>query len=279
VLISLNQKNPHTQMALISSRSNPNVKSARALRQRKARQETNLFLVEGIRHVGEAVSADAGIESIFYAPDLLRSDYAFSLIEGLSDKGVSCLATTAEVFQSIAEKENPQGIIAIVRKPGTQLDDLAPQIFPWGVAIINPQDPGNIGSILRTIDAVGASGLLLLDNSVDPTHPSAVRASMGTIFWHPVVRTSFTNFKEWTQRHNYHVYATSARAKFNYRNIKVYKTPRILLMGSERQGLTQEQLQISENQIRLPMSGRTTSLNLSVATGIMLYAMLERDKK
>jgi TrmH family RNA methyltransferase len=265
-------------MTLISSRSNPKIKRARALRGRKARRESGAFLVEGIRHVGEAVEAGAEIEALFYAPDLLDSDFAHSLIEELSRSGVSPQATTAEVFASLADKEHPQGILAIVRQPERRLEALNPANFPWGVALVAPQDPGNLGSILRTVDAVGASGLLLLEQGVDPYHPSAVRASMGALFWHPVVSASFAEFAAWARRNAYHVYGASAHATLGFREVEGYARPCILLMGSEREGLTQEQAAACERLVRLPMLGRATSLNLAVATGVMLYAMLERDQ-
>jgi TrmH family RNA methyltransferase len=264
-------------MDLISSRNNSKIKRARALRGRKSRQERGAFLVEGIRHVGEAVEAGAEIEAIFYAPDLLNSEFSADLIASQAQTGVDCYATTSEVFETLASKENPQGILAVVRRPEYRLDDLTPQNFPWGVALVVPQDPGNVGTILRTLDAVGASGLLLLDEGVDPYHPSAVRASMGTMFWHPIIETNFSNFAYWAGASAYHVYGTSAHGDVDYSEIECYLSPRILLMGSEREGLTPEQSACCERLVCLPMLGRATSLNLAVATGVMLYLMLGSD--
>jgi RNA methyltransferase, TrmH family len=263
-------------MALISSRNNPKIKLARLLRQRKARQESGLFLVEGIRPVGEAVQARAQIDTIFYAPDLLTSSFARDLIQTQEQAGVTCLPTTPEVFAALADKENPQGLLALVHKRERNLADLNPENFPWGVALVAPQDPGNLGTILRTVDAVGASGMLLLDSSVDLYHPSAVRASMGALFWLPSVSAGFSDFAAWSQGHGYCIYGTSAHAQVDYRDVPVYAWPRILLLGSEREGLTEEQMQICDVMIRLPMLGHATSLNLGVAAGVMLYAMLER---
>lgn len=263
-------------MEIISSRSNPKIKRARALRKRKARQETCCFLVEGIRHVGEAFEAGAAIEAIYHAPELLNSDFAQALIVELSRVGVPCYATTDEVFDSLADKQNPQGILAIVRQPEECLDNLNPGNFGWGVALVSPQDPGNLGAILRTVDAVGASGLLLLEGGVDPYHPSAVRASMGALFWRPVVSASFADFAGWAGQHAYHLYGTSVHGDTDYRQLGSYSSPCVLLMGSEREGLTPEQAALCERLIRLPMRGRASSLNLAVATGVMLYDMLEK---
>jgi TrmH family RNA methyltransferase len=272
---------------IISSRSNPKVKQARALRRRKARQESGLFLVEGIRHVGEAVEAQEArsketpfgvkVEYILYAPDLLTSDFAQKLIDRQSPGGAPCYALTADVLESIAGKDNPQGILAVARKDERSLEVLNPHNFAWGVALDQPQDPGNVGTVLRSIDAAGASGLILLGNSVDPHHPNTVRASMGALFWYPVVQTTFEAFAEWTQEHTYHVYGTSAHSGTDFREITHYASPRILLMGSEREGLSRQQASLCDELIRLPMHGRASSLNLGVSTGIFLYEMLARD--
>lgn len=276
-------------MDLITSRSNVKIKQVRALRRGKKRRESGLFLVEGIRHVGEAVAADStsaaagapaasasvAVESIFYAPDLLTSDFATTLIQQQSALGVPCYATKAEVFISIAGKQHPQGILAVVRSPQFSLADIEPDNFPWGVALIAPQDPGNVGTILRTIDAVGANGLLLLDGGTDPYHLNSVRASMGALFWFPIITTSFVDFARWASAHAYNVIGTSARGSTDYHSGGVYQRPLILLMGSERGGLTPEQAALCRCLIRIPMQGRVSSLNLAVAAGVMLYKILE----
>jgi TrmH family RNA methyltransferase len=262
-------------MEKITSRSNPNIKSARALRQRKNRESNALFLVEGIHHVGAAVEADAAVETVFYAPELLKSRFAQEMIEQASGRGIPCYPTSSEVFVSLAGKDNPQGLLAVVHQPQVTLADLNPENFSWGTACVSPQDPGNVGAILRTIDAVGASGLILIGEGVDAYHPTAVRASMGAIFRHPVARSSPPEFSQWVKTHVYQVYGTSAQGELDYLQVTEYKSPAILLMGSEQQGLTPEQAQICQTLIRLPMHGEATSLNLAVAAGVMLYTMLE----
>jgi RNA methyltransferase, TrmH family len=266
-------------MAAITSRDNPKVKQVRSLRQRKQREATGLFLVEGIHHVGEAVQAAASgitgpsIEYIFFAPGLLKSEFAIQLVRDQSRQGIACFEAAEDVFRSLTEKENPAGILAVLRQKDAQLRDLNPANFPWCVALVSPQDPGNIGTILRTIDAVGASGLILIDNSADPYHPSSVRASMGALFWKPVVRVALEEFKGWARQYEYNVYGSSARGHLDYRSLEAYRLPLILLLGSEREGLAPEALEICSELIRLPMLGRVTSLNLAVAAGVMLYAV------
>jgi TrmH family RNA methyltransferase len=232
--------------------------------------------------VGEAVEArQAGLvyvtlEFLCYAPELLTSAYALDLVEKEKNRGLPCYAMTEKTFISLADKENPQGIIAVARKNQICLDELSPQNFPWGVGLVSPQDPGNIGAIMRTIDAVGAGGLILLEKGADPTHPSSVRASMGTLFWHPVVNASFDEFIGWVRGQKYKLIGTSAHASQDYRTIQSYAQPLILLMGSEREGLTGEQTSYCDHVVRLPMHGRATSLNLAVTGGIMLYDVAEK---
>ncbi|GIK67098.1 MAG: rRNA methyltransferase [Chloroflexota bacterium] len=261
---------------LITSRTNPKIKQVRALQNRKERESARLFVVEGIRHVGDAVAANADLAFICYAPDLLISDFALNLIQQQTQHGVPCYPVSADVFESLASREGPQGILAVVHQPQNTLMDLDPINFGWGVALVAPQDPGNVGTILRTINAVGASGLLLLESGTDAYHPTAIRASMGASFWHPIVQTSFSNFAAWAHQHNYHIMGTSAHGSVDYRTIPHYPKPLILLMGSEREGLTSEQIAICHQLVRLPMVGQVSSLNLSVATGVMLYSMFEK---
>jgi RNA methyltransferase, TrmH family len=267
-------------MKNLTSRNNPKIKQVhQLLNQRKQRDLSGLFVVEGIRHVGEACAAKAHLEYICYAPEMLTSDFALQLVQQQSDLGIQCVAVEKSSFAGMASKDNPQGILAVVHKPGIQLDSLSAGNFNRGVALVAPQDPGNIGSILRTIDAVGAGGLLLLDDPannqfcVDPFHPSSVRASMGAIFWYPIVSTTFPSFVQWASAQGYHIYGTSAHATEDYRNSNQYKSPLILLMGSEREGLTATQSEVCDLMVRIPMHGRVTSLNLAIATGVMLYAI------
>ncbi|MGW8251247.1 MAG: TrmH family RNA methyltransferase [Anaerolineales bacterium] len=261
-------------MDMITSRSNSKIRSARALKQRKLRDERKSFLVEGIHLVGAAVEAGAQIEAIFYAPDLLTSQYALDLIDQAREMGVDCYSTTSEVFASMASKEHPQGILAVVEQSERKLSGLIPENFPLDVACVAPQDPGNVGAILRTIDAVSASGLILLNGGVDVYHPTAVRASMGAIFRQPVVRATFHAFATWVETNGYHIYGSSSQGSQDYREIERYSLPLILLLGSEGQGLTEKQAGICDNILRIPMAGKVTSLNLAVSAGVLLYDIL-----
>lgn len=255
---------------LIVSRSNPIVKQARSLRQRKARAESGLFLVEGIHHVGEVVEAGWGVRSVLYAPELLTSDFAKNLIRRLESKQIRVQAVSSSVMESLADKDNPQGILALVSQRIQSMAALSSADVFSAVALVSPQDPGNVGSILRAMDAVGADALFLLDGGVDVYHPSVVRASMGALFWKPVISGTFDEFAAWAKQNHIQLIGTSARADKDYRAAKPSK-PWALVLGSEQKGLAPARLAACDLTVSLPMRGRASSLNLSVAAGVLLY--------
>ena len=252
-------------MELISSISNPFIKHVRSLRQKKSRVETGTFLVEGIHHVGEAVDAGWEVESVIYAPETLNSAYAKELLSRLN---LRIQPVTATVMESLADKENPQGILAVVRNKNRSFEDA--DSAKKMAALVSPQDPGNLGAILRTVDAVGADALFLLDGGVELYHPTVVRASMGTLFWKPVIQTSFDDFIGWVRKRGVQLIGSSSKADVDYHTLVPHE-PWALLLGSEQKGLSAGQTSACDVTVSLPMHGRASSLNLAVAAGILLY--------
>lgn len=261
-------------MELLTSTSNPFIKSVRALRQKKTRAETGTFLVEGIHHVGEALEAGWDVEAVVYAPDLLTSTFAKDLLTRAARLDLRLQPVSASVIESLADKENPQGILAVVKQKQYSYGDL--KSVTRSVALVSPQDPGNVGTILRSMDAVGADALFLLEGGVDLLHPTVIRASMGTLFWKPVVQSSFDEFAAWARRNNYQLIGTSAKADVDYHTL-IPQMPWVLVLGNEQKGLTKEQTMACDVTISLPMKGRVSSLNLSVAAGVLLYQFTHRS--
>ncbi len=249
----------------ITSTSNPLVKQVRALRQRKARAETGLFIAEGLHHVGEAIESGWVIDSILYAPNVATSSFAKELL-ATDDRRLQ--PVSSEVMEALSEKNNPQGILAVVQQKHAALSELSS--VKTGVAMVTPQDPGNVGTVLRTADAVGTDALFLVDGGVDLYHPTCVRASMGTLFWIPVLQSSFAELVAWAHERGIQLIGTSAHADAGFRNF-VPSPPWILVLGSEQKGLSADQLKACDARVSLPMRGRASSLNLAVAAGILLY--------
>jgi len=256
---------------LLTSLSNPLVKQARALRQKKARVASGTFLVEGIHHVGSALEADWDIEHLIYAPDLLTGDFAGTLLDEARRSGLMLQPVSAKVMDSLTEKDNPQGILALVKQRHLRFSDLG--TVQSAVALVSPQDPGNVGTILRTIDAVSADALFLLDGGVDLYHPTCVRASMGTLFWKPVIQAGFDEFVGWKNSIDCQLIGTSAHARMDYHEFGPVASPWILLLGSEQKGLSDQQIAACDITVSMPMRGRVSSLNLAVAAGVLLYAL------
>lgn len=255
----------------ISSRQNKLIKKMRALQKGKARKKTGLFLVEGIHHVGAAIEADWQIETLLYAPDLLKSAYARDLLTASAKKGISCQAASTDIFRSLAGKDNPQGILAAVQQRTRKLGDFT--AVQRGVALLSPQDPGNLGTILRTMDAVGADALILLDGGVDLYHPTVMRASMGALFWVPTARATFDDFRHWAQDRDLPLIGASAHGETDLSALQGISARWLLLLGSEQKGFTEEQRAACNTLISLPMRGQGSSLNLAVAAGIFLYEL------
>lgn len=253
---------------LITSLHNPLIKQARSLRNKKGRQESGLFLVEGLHPVGEAVEAGWQLESLLYAPDLLTSGFGRDLVERLSS---ASQPVSAQVMRSLADKDNPQGILALVHQRSSGLPAPAgAEPIGRAAALVAPQDPGNVGTILRTLDAVGADALFLLDGGVELYHPGAVRASMGTMFWKPVFQSTFDELVGWARAGGYQLIGSSVRGEVVAHTF-VPKAPWILVLGNEQKGLSTEQAQACDVTVSLPMQGRVSSLNLAVAAGILLH--------
>lgn len=257
----------------ITSRSNPKVKLARSLHERKARQQSGQYLIEGVFHLGAALEANAGLDFVLVCPALLRGEFAQGLPQRLQQAGAEVLEVSADVMASLSEKENPQGIVAVAQQHPTSLAALSLQAESVLLAVVAPQDPGNVGTLLRTLDAVGGTGLLLLEGGTDPWHPQAVRAGMGAHFTKPIVQSSFADFVRWAAARDVRIYGSSAKATLDFRQAQ-YQRPAALLLGSEREGLSPEQLAACMQVVGMPMRGQVTSLNLSVAAGIWLYQVL-----
>jgi RNA methyltransferase, TrmH family len=264
---------------MITSTANQTIKHIRALKGRKARDESGSFFVEGLKIVGEAVQLGADVEALIVAPDLLdkRGGFAAQIVRDAQRRNIPILDVSPPVFESISGKENPQGIGAVVRQHLDSLESVNVNEPCW-VALEGTQDPGNIGTILRTCDAVGVGGLILLGSTADPYDPGAARASMGAIFSVRLVRSDAAAFARWKTANRIRVVGTSDKAVTDYQAAD-YTPPMILLMGSERQGLSPETASVCDLLVSLPMRGRMDSLNLAVATGVMLYAIWSKQTR
>ncbi len=263
---------------IITSFSNQHIKYIRKLDQKKYRQQTGEFFVEGLRTVGEAVQTGAPIQSLVIAPDLLVSDFGKSLLSHPALAGVRRIEVSPAVYRRMAHKDGPQGLGAIVQQRWTALKSLHINPEDVWIALDAVSDPGNLGTILRTADAVGCRGLILLGNSTDPHDPTAVKASMGALFSLELVQSDWPSFARWLPDQGIGLVGTSDSAQTDYQAVR-YEPPLILLMGSERHGLEPAMEKVCDHLVAIPMTGRSDSLNLAVATAVMLYEIFNQNRK
>jgi TrmH family RNA methyltransferase len=268
-------------MEPITSFRNPRVKFLRSLRLRKYRQQEGCFLIEGIRIVEEALTCGAPLETIVYAPDLLVSDRAKALVDQVEPR--RHLALASDVFEGLSEREKPQGIAAVVRLEERPLvtipvvDELL-VVVAWQL-----RDPGNLGSIIRTADAAGATGVVVVEPAVDLYDPQTVRATMGSLFALPIVRlTDGADLVPWYAGIRgaglpLLVVASSAHGQRIHFDVD-YCRPLVLLVGSEQRGLPESARQECDVTVRLPMEGRATSLNVSAATAALIYEAIRQRR-
>ena len=257
---------------LITSLTNDRVKAIRALDMRKERKETGLFVAEGASIIMTAR------EHGFVPVTLICRAGSFSgptgeLVEWALQEGSEVLEVNAAVLEKLAAKDNPQTLLAVFRQRWGKLPSPSqiPPTATW-LALEEIRDPGNLGTIVRTVDAVGASGILLVGTTCDPFQRECIRATMGSIFSVPLVRVSREDFLAWRADWPGDVVGTHLLGKQDFRQAK-YRGPTLLVMGSEGPGLSESLTRSCTQLVKIPMAGRLDSLNLAIATALTLYEL------
>ncbi len=264
---------------LITSSSNPLIKRIRSLEQRKTRRREGAFLLEGVQPVWRAAEAGAEIETLVVAPDLVADSFAQSLIEAQIAAGTRIAYVSAELFGRISKRQGPMGIAAVLLSELGGLEDLDAANASFILALHEIGNPGNLGTIIRSADAAGVSAVVLLGDCADPFSPTAVKASMGSLYALPIVAEASPEvFLSWATKHELTLVATSARAEIPYWGLDV-DVRTILLMGSEGDGLPLNLQDSCDLAVQIPMVGSASSVNLAVATGVVLFDVLRRRPK
>lgn len=261
----------------LTSVGNPLVKRLRKLRLRKFREAEGVFLIEGIAHVRQAIDHHAPIEMLLVAPELLTSEGAWQAVKEQESAGTQVLTLGRAAFESIVERDHPSGLAATVEMRGVELAALPVRDDALFVALHDVGNPGNLGSIIRTLDSADGSAVIIVGDATDQYHPVAVKASMGALFHLPVARaSSLEEVTDWAGGRGVSVVATSARARTDIWSAS-YELPVLLLLGSEATGLPAEILERCRLSVRIPMEGSPSSLNLAVAAGILIYEIKRRS--
>ena len=262
----------------IESLSNPLVKRMRLLREKRHRRAEGLFLAEGLRIATEAREAGILPQWLFLAEEGAAHPLAQALIEATLANGGEVIDTTPAILSKLSGKDNPQAIVAIYHEPRTALADLDRNTAPIWLVAERLRDPGNLGTMLRTGDAVGAGGLILLDESTDPWAVEAVRASMGAIFTQKLVRARWDEFLPWLRSGPGELVATwLGDDTQDYQAVR-YAAPTFILIGNESQGMPADYAAAADVRVKMPMVGKADSLNAAVAAAVMAYEVLNQRR-
>lgn len=249
------------------------------LANRKHRREQGAFVVEGIQPVWRAVTAGWEIEALIVDPGLRQDSPAAAMVEEQEARGVRVAHLSHELFERLSARDGQAGLVAIVRSRQTDLADLRPDADSVFVALHRIGNPGNLGTIIRTADAVGAAAVILIGDTTDPYAPTAVKASMGSLFALNVVHLpSPEPFWTWAGRSGVEVVAASGQADLAHWSTS-YRPPLALLLGSEGEGLPADLLARADRRVKIPMTGTAESLNVAAAAAVLLYEVRRHDDR
>jgi RNA methyltransferase, TrmH family len=256
----------------VTAFSNATVKRLRSLREKKARRSEGLFLAEGLRILAEARDSGRLPEILAYSADGAKHPLAAEIIAASEAAGAEAIETTPDILSKMSGKDNPQMLLGAYRQPATGIERIDRSTAPLWIVVQALRDPGNIGTILRTGDAVGAGGLILIDDCADPFSVEAVRASMGAVFTQEIATARWPDFVAWLRSGEGQLAGTSLNATHDYLAAE-YRQPCFLLIGNEQQGLPADYEAECDLLVKIPMAGRADSLNAAVAAAVMAFAI------
>jgi RNA methyltransferase, TrmH family len=248
--------------------------TVRDLQRRKARGRRGLAVLEGVRLVEEALAAGLEFKGALVSPELARTTRGQALTAELASHAIAVEEVGARVFSDLAGTETPQGILAVVQPRAWTLAEVksGPLLVVDGV-----QDPGNVGTLIRTAHALGASASVLLRGSADPMNPKALRAAMGATFRHPVVQLDDAPFITWARAHGLVLWATAADGTPIARALESRPSQKELIaviVGNEGAGIRPQLNEIAAQRVAIPLAHGAESLNVAIAAGILLYEVL-----
>jgi len=258
----------------ITSLSNDTIKTISSLSHRKYRKEFDLFIAEGVRVCKEALNNGWSFKYFLFDKSNIDNILINELINKIISKGGDVIGVTPDILKKISHKDNPQNVLGVIEQKQSTLPlNLYQNTF---VALECIRDPGNLGTILRTMDAVGAKGCILLGECTDPFSYESVRASMGAIFNINIINSSVENFLQWKIKNKVSLIGTALKNASDYTETK-WDLPFVLVMGNEQKGLSNKILSSCDQIIKMPMLGSSDSLNLAVSTGVALYESIRKN--
>lgn len=261
----------------ITSLQNPRIKTAVKLRERRDRDFSDKFLIEGYREILRAADAKRKMDVLFICPELFLGTNEEALIKKIQGLGATVYSCTETVFKKISYRDRPDGLLVIAPQLHLSLSDLKLPKNPLLIVAEAIEKPGNLGTILRSADAVGCNGVIVCDRCTDIHNPNVVRASVGTLFTLPVIEATSEETLQWLKSQGISVLAATPSAEKEFTEIDM-KVPLAIAVGTEQLGLTDLWMNQSNVQVRIPMRGVADSLNVATATTLLLYEALRQRR-
>ena len=255
----------------ITSLSNPIIKDIKSLTQKKNRDASNKFIAEGLKLVIDAIDRGWEIEILIYSKAAVQKEIVQKTAAKVVANSGLVLEVTEKVLTSITRRDNPQMVVGVFKQKFTELDKIKPEIGDTYIALDRVRDPGNLGTIIRTADAAGIKGVILVGATTDAFSIETVRATMGSVFAMPISKCDVEDFLKWQSTHDVSVIGSHLKGSVDYRTIDYTSKPTILLMGNEQAGLPDELALKCDQLARIPQVGDVDSLNLAIATALMSY--------
>lgn len=266
----------------LSSLQNPRVKHVLDLRERRTRDESGQFIIEGYREILRALDAGRRIDSFFYCPELFLGENENALIQRIGKKGAQLFVCSEKVLRKMSYRDRPDGLIAIAPQERHGLADLEKLLEkkgtpPFLIVAEAIEKPGNLGTILRSSDAVHLDALVVCDKCTDIYNPNVVRASVGTLFTVPVIESTGDETIRWLRQHHISIVAATPSATTEYTQVNLTQ-PIAIAVGTEQLGLSDKWMQQADIQVKIPMLGVADSLNVAMATTLLLYEALRQRR-
>lgn len=255
----------------ISSLQNPRVKRVVRLRDRRDRDRERLFLIEGFRELSRAVQGGCALSELYFCPELFLGANEPALLERVSSaSGAAVFEVSRLVFEKMTYRDRPEGLLAVAPQPEWRLDHVGAAPTPLYLVVVAVEKPGNLGTMLRTADAAGVDAVIVCDRCTDLFNPNVVRASIGTLFTVPIAEATTDELLPWLTSRAVRIAAATPAGTAIYSESKL-DGPLAFVVGSEQYGLPERWLTAATERLRIPMHGRADSLNVAVATAVLLF--------
>ncbi|WP_432663940.1 RNA methyltransferase [Wukongibacter baidiensis] len=261
----------------ITSLSNKHIKHIKMLHKRKFREKNSEFIIEGLRIIEHGINNNANISAVYYGEEITKTNRGTELLNNIASRNIDLYKVNDKILKEISTTDNSQGIIGVVKRESYDLNEIINKDKFVLIILDRLQDPGNVGTIIRTADSAGVDGIIVLKGTVDIYNSKTIRSTMGSIFTLPVIHVDETsNIINDLKSRDTDIIATTLQAE-KYHFEANYRSKNAIIIGNEANGISDELMELSNIKIKIPIIGKAESLNASIASGIIIYEIVRQD--